>query len=73
MTDASYPKFYAKVLNNLKKAIKDSGISQRDQIFAGLDPRNVLKIKRRDYKTITLKTVWNLSQVFGFHPKKLFE
>ena len=53
--------------------IKSSKISQREQIFKGLDPRNVLRIKRGHYKNMTIRTIWKMAKVFGFNPKDLFK
>lgn len=72
MYKESFRDFKQRVSRNLSNKVSESGLSQRQQTFAGLDPRYVLRLKRGE-RNITLKTIWKLAQILDFDPSELFE
>ena len=65
----TFPKRFSK---NLQKIFKEAGLSQRQQTFAGLDPRYIARIKKGEGNP-TLMTIWRLSKAAGIDPEQFFK
>ncbi|NLD28218.1 MAG: helix-turn-helix transcriptional regulator [Myxococcales bacterium] len=68
----TYTAFQKRFCDNLKKALKKAGMSQRQQLLSGLDPRYIARIKKGEGNP-TLMTVWRICKTIGVDPKNLFE
>ena len=68
----SYKVFQKRFCDNLRKTLQESGLTQRKQILAGLDPRYIARIKKGEGNP-TLMTLWRLCRASGIEPEKLFK
>ncbi|MBI4411477.1 MAG: helix-turn-helix transcriptional regulator [Deltaproteobacteria bacterium] len=68
----SFKSFQKRFCGNLRKALQESGLTQRKQILAGLDPRYIARIKKGEGNP-TLMTLWRLCRACGVDPDKLFK
>jgi transcriptional regulator with XRE-family HTH domain len=68
----SYESLYKRFSKNLSKALKEAGLSQRQQLLAGLDPRYIARLKKGDGNP-TVMTIWRICKVIGIDPEVLFK
>jgi transcriptional regulator with XRE-family HTH domain len=67
----SYEVFMKRFRQRLKEALIEKGMTQKEQVLAGLDPRYIARIKNGDGNP-TLMTVWRICSIVGIHPSSLF-
>ena len=67
----SYPAFQKRFYKNLKSVLTESGLTQRKQLLAGLDPRYIARIKKGEGNP-TIMTVWKICKIAGVEPESLF-
>jgi hypothetical protein len=72
MQKETYAEFRRRIARNLTRLVEESGLSQRDQILAGLDPRYILRIKKGEIN-ISIRTIWKISHIMDFDPMEIFE
>lgn len=68
----SFEIFQKRFSRNLTKAFKEAGLTQRNQVLAGLDPRYVARIKKGESNP-TLMTIWRLCKTASIDPEILFK
>ncbi|MBI2342834.1 MAG: helix-turn-helix transcriptional regulator [Deltaproteobacteria bacterium] len=68
----SYEIFLRRFCGNLRKALSESGLTQRKQLLAGLDPRYIARIKKGEGNP-TLMTIWRICKTTGIDPESLFK
>lgn len=70
--DEPFKTFQKRFCGNLRKALLDAGFTQRKQLFAGLDPRYIARVKKGEGNP-TIMTLWRICNVTGIDPEKLFK